>query len=189
MRDVEKIITKIKVLPLVHPDSQMTANVMQAISRLNERPLARKGVRLYGRLKNSFAVSPTKEDCAISFISTGFFYFIFGLILWLFVKNMPLNSELSGWLKLQSPVFVFAALLLFALGGFLWLMGGRSLQFVRWGLVAYILIFIVNGLLISSKGNVQLVLGVIWSLGALLTGVLLNAAAGKYAHEYDMSKG
>lgn len=182
------IINKIKQMNIVNPSLQLTTNVMQRISRIHEGLFTLIGKRLFLQFKNIFTTSPAKEECAISFISMGFFYLVLGLLLLFYIKNMPLNSALNGWLKIQSPVFILVALLLCVVGVAVWFMGSRALKVAHWGLMAYVLIFMISGLLISPKGEIQFIIGVFLSLGAVLTGISLNVSVCKYAHDSNMSK-
>jgi len=106
MEEYDKIISIIKEINTVKPGSGLTPAIMHKISLINEQRYARIGRRAFFLVKDIFATSPTKEECAISFISMGVFYLIFGLILLFFIKSVPANSEINIWLKLQSPFFI-----------------------------------------------------------------------------------
>lgn len=179
--EYKDLIRRIEEAPQVNPPSDFTQRVMGRLPEHQEWFLPLIGERLLLYFKNTFSDSPTKEECAISFVSMGFFYLVLGLLLLFYIKNMP-YSELNGWLKLQSPVFILVALLLNAVGVAVWFMGKRALKFAHWGLLTYILIFMISGLIISSKGEIQLILGIILTIGAILTGASLNASVGKYAY-------
>jgi len=162
---------------------------MKKINRVNQQPFQWVLKKVSLIIKDAFTISPTKEECAISFISIGFFYLVLGVLLLYFIKNIPLNSELNSWLRLQSPVFILVAVLLTSMGGAVWFVGRSALKYARWGLVAYILIFVISGLLISSKSEVELILGIILLIGAVLTGLSLNASVGRYAYESNLERG
>jgi hypothetical protein len=136
-----------------------------------------------------FYTSPTKEECVMSFISMGVFYLIFGLMLLFFIKSVPANSEINSWLKLQSPVFILVALWLNVLGSAVWFMGRKALPFTRWGLVIYILIFVVSTMVMSPGGNFVLLLGTGLSIGAVLTGISLNFSVEKYVCASNVTRG
>jgi len=189
MEEYDKIIKKIKEINTVNPGLDLTPAIMNKISRINERGYARIWRRAFFEIKDIFAVSPTREDCAISFISMGVFYLILGLILLFFIKSIPANSEMNIWLKLQSPVFILAALWLTSLGSAVWFIGRKAVQFARFGLVIYVLIFVVSTAVMSSGGNVTLLLGTGLSSGALFTGISLNFSVGKYECASNMSRG
>jgi len=189
MEKYDEIIKKIKEINPVKPGPDLTPAIMHKISRINERRYARIWKRAFFLIKDIFATSPTKEECAISFISMGVFYLIFGLVLLFFIKTIPENSEMNIWLKLQSPVFILVALWLTVLGSAVWFRGRKAVQFARWGLVIYILIFIVSTVVMSSGGKFALLLGTGLSIGALLTGISLNFSVGKYGCASNMSRG
>lgn len=180
MEEYDKIIKKIKEINTVKPGSDLTPAIMHKISRINERRYAWIWRRAFFLIKDVFAASPTKEECAISFISMGVFYLIFGLILLFFIKSVPANSEMSIWLKLQSPVFILAALWLTVLGSALWFRGRKAVPLARCGLIIYILIFVVCMVVMSSGGNFALLLGTGLSMVAVLTGISLNFSVEKY---------
>jgi hypothetical protein len=189
MEKYDEIIKKIKEIDTVKPGPDLTPAIMHKISRINERRYAWIWKRAFFLIKEIFATSPTKEECAVSFISMGVFYLIFGLVLLFFIKTIPANSEMNIWLKLQSPVFILVALWLTVLGGAVWFRGKKAVQFARWGLVIYILIFIVSTVVMSSGGKFALLLGTVLSIGALLTGISLNFSVGKYGCASNMSRG
>jgi hypothetical protein len=189
MEEYDIIISKIKEISTVKPGLDLTSAIMHKISRINERRYDWIWKRVFFLIKDIFATSPTKEECAISFISMGVFYLIFGLILLFFIKSVPANSEINIWLKLQSPVFIFVALWLTVLGSAVWFMGRKAVQFARCGLVIYILIFVVSTVVMSSGGNFALLLGTGLSIGAVLTGISLNISVGKYGCALNMSRG
>jgi hypothetical protein len=189
MEKYDEIIKKIKEINQVEPGPDLTPAIMHKISQINERRYAWIWKRVFFLIKEIFATSPTKEECAISFISMGVFYLIFGLILLFFIKSIPANSEMNIWLKLQSPVFILVALWLTVLGSAVWFRGRKAVQFARWGLVIYILIFIVSTVVMSSGGKFALLLGTGLSIGALLTGISLNFSVGKYGCASNMSRG
>ena len=187
MEEYDKIISKIKEINTVKPGSDLTPAIMHKISRINERRYAWIWRRTFFLIKDIFATSATKEECVMSFISMGVFYLIFGLILLFFIKNAPANSEMNIWLKSQSPVFILVALWLTVLGSTLWFMGRKAVQFARWGLVIYILIFVVSTVVMSSGGNFALLLGTGLSTGALFTGISLNFSVEKYGCASNVS--
>jgi hypothetical protein len=189
MEEFDQIIKKIKEINSVKPSPDLTPTIMHKISRINERRYAWIWRKTFLLIKGIFATSPTKEECVISFISMGFFYLIFGLILLFFIKSVPANSEMNIWLKLQSPVFILVALWLTVLGSAVWFMGRKAIRFARWGLVIYILIFVVSTAVMSSGGNVTLLLGTGLSIGAVITGISLNFSVGKYGCESNVSRG
>jgi hypothetical protein len=189
MEEYDQIINKIKDISTVKPGSDLTPAIMHKISRINERRYVWIWRRAFFLIKDIFATSPTKEECAISFISMGVFYLIFGLILLFFIKNAPANSEMNIWLKSQSPVFILVALWLTVLGSTLWFMGRKAVPFARWGLVIYILIFVVSTMVMSSGGNFALLLGTGLSTGALFTGISLNFSVEKYGCASNVSRG
>lgn len=187
LSEYRDLIRRLEAAPQVSPPRDFTQLVMGRLPGHKKWFLRMTGWRLVVPFKKIFSTAPTKEECAISFISMSFFYLVLGVLLLFWMRNMP-GSELNGWLKFQSPVFILVALLLGLVGGSVWLMGKRALTFARWGLLTYIVIFIVSGLMISSKGEIQLILGTILLIGAILTGLSLNAFVGKYAYETSMSK-
>jgi hypothetical protein len=188
MEEYDKIISIIKEINTVKPGSGLTPAIMHKISLINEQRYARIGRRAFFLVKDIFATSPTKEECAISFISMGVFYLIFGLILLFFIKSVPANSEINSWLKLQSPFFILVALWLTVLGRAVWFMGRKAVQFARYGLVIYI-IFVVSTVVMSSGGNFVLLLGTGLSIGAVLTGISLNFSVEKYGCASNVSRG
>jgi hypothetical protein len=189
MEEYDQIIKKIKEINTIMPGSDLTPTIMHKISRINERYYEWIWRKTFLLIKGIFATSPTKEECVISFISMGVFYLIFGLILLFFIKSVPANSEMNIWLKLQSPVFLLVALWLTILGSAVWFMERKAIRFARWGLVIYILIFVVSTAVMSSGGNVALLLGTGLSIGAVLTGISLNISVGKYGCEQSVSRG
>lgn len=189
MEKYDEIINKIKEINPVKPGPDLTPAIMHKISRIHERRYAWMWKRAFILIKEIFATSPTKEECATSFISMGVFYLILGLILLFFINSIPANSEMNIWLKLQSPVFILVALWLTVLGGAVWFMGRKAVQFARWGLVIYILIFVVSTVVMSSGGKFALLLGTGLSIIALLTGISLNFSVGKYGCASNMSRG
>jgi hypothetical protein len=189
MEEYDKIINKIKEINPVAPGPDLTPAIMHEINRISKRSYALILRRPFFLIKDIFATSPTKEECVISFISMGVFYLIFGSILLFFIKSIPANSEMNIWLKLQSPVFILVALWLTVLGSAVWFMGRKAIWFARWGLVIYILIFVVSTAVMSAGGNVALLLGTGLSMGAVLTGISLNISVGKYGCESNVSRG
>ena len=189
MEEYDQIIKKIKDINPVKPSPDLTPNIMHKISRIKERRYAWIWRRAFFLIKDIFATSPTKEECAISFISMGVFYLIFGLMLLFFIKSAPANSEMNIWLKLQSPVFILVALWLTVLGSAVWFMGRKAIRFARWGLVIYILIFVVSMAVMSSGGNLALLLGTGLTTGAILTGISLNFSVGKYGYVSNVGRG
>ena len=189
MEEYDQIIEKIKEINPVEPGSDLTPAIMHKISRINERRYAWIWRRSFLLIKDIFVTSPTKEECAVSFISMGVFYLIFGLILLFFIKSAPANSEVNIWLKLQSPVFILVALWLAVVGSAIWFLGRKAFRFARWGLVIYVLIFIVSTLVMSSGGNIVLLLGAGLSAGAVLTGISLNFSIEKYGCASNVSRG
>ena len=189
MEEYDKIISIIKEINTVEPSSGLTPAIMHKISLINERRYAWIWRKIFLSTKSMFATSPTKEECAISFISMGVFYLIFGLILLFFIKSVPANSEINIWLKLQSPFFILVALWLTVLGSAVWFMGRKAVQFARCGLVIYILIFVVSTVVMSSGGNFALLLGTGLSICAVLTGISLNFSVGKYGCASNVSRG
>jgi hypothetical protein len=189
MEEYDKIISIIKEISTVEPGSDLTPAIMHKISLINERRYAWIWRRAFFLIKDIFATSPTKEECAISFISMGVFYLIFGLILLFFIKSVPANSEINIWLKLQSPFFILVALWLTVLGSAVWFMGRKAVQFARYGLVIYILIFVVSTVVMSSGGNFVLLLGTGLSICAVLTGISLNFSVEKYECASNVSRG
>jgi len=189
MEEYDQIINKIKEINTVRPGSDLTPAIMHKISRINERRYAWIWRRAFFLIKDIFATSPTKEECVMSFISMGFFYLIFGLILLFFIKSAPENSEMNLWLKSQSPVFILVALWLTVLGSAVWFMGRKAIRFARCGLVIYILIFVISTVVMSSGGNFALLLGTGLSTGAVLTGISLNFSVEKYGCASNMSRG
>ena len=189
MEEYDKIISIIKEINTVEPSSGLTPAIMHKISLINERRYAWIWRKIFFSTKSMFATSPTKEECAISFISMGVFYLIFGLILLFFIKSVPANSEINIWLKLQSPFFILVALWLTVLGSAVWFMGRKAVQFARCGLVIYILIFVVSTVVMSSGGNFALLLGTGLSIGAVLTGISLNFSVEKYGCASNVSRG
>jgi len=95
MEKYDDIIKKIKEIDPVKPGPDLTPAIMHKISRIDERRYAWIWKRAFFLIKEIFATSPTKEECAISFISMGVFYLIFGLILLFFIKSIPANSEMN----------------------------------------------------------------------------------------------
>jgi hypothetical protein len=189
MKEFDQIISKIKEINSVKPSSDLTPTIMHKISRINERRYAWMWRKTFLLVRSIFDTAPTKEECVISFISMGVFYLIFGLILLFFIKNVPANSEMNIWLKLQSPVIILVALWLTVLGSAVWFMGRKAIRFARWGLVIYILIFVVSTAVMSAGGNVALLLGTGLSIGAVITGISLNISVGKYGCESNVSRG
>jgi len=189
MEEYDKIINKIKDINPVEPGADLTPNIMHTINRINERHYARIGKRVFLPIKDLFATTPTKEECVMSFILMGVFYLIFGLILLFFIKSAPANSEMNIWLKSQSPVFILVALWLTVLGSAVWFRGRKAVQFARWGLVIYILIFVVSTMVMSSSGKFALMLGAGLSICALLTGISLDISIEKYGYASNVSKG
>ena len=189
MEEYDKIIRKIEEINTVKPGSDLTPAIMHKISRINERRYAWIWRRAFFLIKDIFATPPTKEECVMSFMSMGVFYLIFGLMLLFFIKSAPVNSEMNLWLKSQSPVFILVALWLTVLGSAVWFRGRKAVQFARWGLVIYILIFVVSTMVMSSGGNFALMLGTGLSIGALLTGISLNFSVEKYGCASNMSRG
>ena len=106
-----------------------------------------------------------------------------------FIKSIPSNSEINSWLKLQSPVFDHVALWFTVMGSAVWFMGKKAIRFARWGLVIYILIFVVSTAVMSSGGNFALLLGTGLSTGALFTGISLNFSVEKYGCASNVSRG
>jgi hypothetical protein len=189
MEEYDQIINKIKEISQVKPSPDLMSTIMHKISRINERRYEWIWRKTFLLVKGMFDTSPTKEECVISFISMGFFYLIFGLMLLFFIKSVPANSEMNSWLKLQSPVFIVVALWFTVLGSAVWLMGRKAIRFVRWGLVIYILIFVVSTAVMSTDGNFALLLGTGLSIGAVLTGISLDFSVGKYGCESNASRG
>jgi hypothetical protein len=180
MEEFDQIINKIKEMNSAEPRTDLTLAIMHKISLINESRYKWIRGKTFLLVKGIFATSPTKEECVVSFISMGFFYLIFGLILLFFIKSVPANSEMNIWLKLQSPVFILVAVWLTVLGSAVWFIGRKAIGFARWGLAIYILIFVISTALMSSGGNVALLLGTGLSIGALITGISLNISIRKY---------
>ena len=189
MDEYDQIIKKIKEINPVNPSLDLTPTIMHKISLINERRYAWIWREIFLSTKGMFDTSPTKEECAISFISMGVFYLIFGLMLLFFIYSIPANSEMNSWLKLQSPVFILVALWFTVLGSAVWFMGRKAIRFARWGLVIYILIFVVSTAVMSSGGNFALLLGTGLSIGAVLTGISLNFSVEKYGCASNVSRG
>ena len=189
MEEYDKIISIIKEINTVEPGSGLTPAIMHKISLINERRYVWIWRRAFFLIKDIFATSPTKEECVMSFILMGVFYLIFGLILLFFIKSAPANSEMNSWLKLQSPVFILVALWFTVMGSAVWFMGRKAIRFARWGLVIYILIFVVSTAVMSSGGNFALLLGTGLSIGAVLTGISLNFSVEKYGCASNVSRG
>ncbi len=131
--------------------------------------------------------SPTREEWAFSFISMGFFYLVLGLLIWLSVNTIP-DSAMHNWLQFQSPVFMSIAALLTAIGGLLWFLGRKALKIVNWGLLAYILMFAFAGIMTFQDGKMQVILGGILCLGAILTGISLHVFVGQYAYSMHLNE-
>jgi hypothetical protein len=191
MEKYDQVIKIIKAMPRVEPGSELTAIIMKNISRINAIPSERIGIwrslwQLPGRL---FITSPTKEECAISFISMGLFYLIFDLLLIVFTKKIQVSSEMHDWIMLQSPVLILVALLLISAGSAVWFMGRQAVRFARFGLVIYILLFILSGAVISTTGEFASLLGMGLLVAAILTGLSLNSSMGKYACHAKITKG
>jgi hypothetical protein len=74
-------------------------------------------------------------------------------------------------------------------GSAIWFLGRKAFRFARWGLVIYVLIFIVSTLVMSSGGNIVLLLGAGLSAGAVLTGISLNFSIEKYGCASNVSRG
>jgi len=189
MEEYDQVIKKIKEINSVKPSLDLTSAIMHKISRSNKRRYAWIWSKTFILIKSMFYTSPTKEECVISFMSMGAFYLILGLMLLFFIKSVPANSEINSWLKLQSPVFLLVALWFTVMGSAVWFMGRKAIRFARWGLVIYILIFVVSTVVMSSGGNVALLLGTGLSIGAVLTGISLNISVGKYGCESNANRG
>ena len=189
MEEFDQIIKKIREINSVKPSPDFTPTIMHKISLINERRYAWIWRKTFLLIKGMFDTSPTKEECVMSFISMGVFYLIFGLMLLFFIKSAPANSEINIWLKLQSPIFIMVALWFTILGSAVWFMERKATRFARWGLIIYILIFVVNTAVMSPGGNVALLLGTGLSIGAVLTGVLLNISVEKYGCESNTGRG
>lgn len=191
MEEFDLIINNIKAMPRVEPRSDLTASIMNNISRIYKRPS-----EMNRRWKSSmflpdrvFTTSPSKGECAISFISMGLFYLIFGLLPMAFTKNIQVSSEMHDWFMLQSPVLILVAVLLICAGGAVWFMGRQAVRFARWGLVIYILLFILSAAVVSTTGKFASLLGTGLLVAAILTGLSLNSSMGKYACHAKITKG
>jgi hypothetical protein len=189
MEEFNEVIKKIKTMPIVEPNPDLTAMIMGKIKRIGGTPFEGVWRDLLLLPRSVFTASPTKGECAISFISMGLFYLIFDLLLTSLVKNIPVSSEMNYWLKLQSPVLILVALLLTCVGIAVWFMGGKAVRFARWGLVIYVLMFITSSALISTAGKFASLLGAGLLVAAILTGISLNFSMGKYAYNAKISKG
>ncbi len=189
MEEFDQIIKKIKAMSIVEPNSNFTAIVMNNIERIHTSPFGGAWRRLFLLLRRVFTASPTKGECAISFISMGLFYLIFDLLLICLMKNIPVSSEMHDWLMLQSPVLILVALLLICVGGAVWFMGREAVRFARWGLVIYILLFIISSAVVSTAGEFASILGSGLLVAAILTGISLHISMGQYAYHAKISKG
>ena len=181
--EYEELIKIIKALPQAEPPAGMMRRVMGKIEQREKEYFFALRRRISLILKEVFDKPQTKEACAVSFIALGFFYLVASMILFLYIKDINGTSGLYDWLKYQPSIFILVSFWLVLVGAIIWTRGGKAARFAHIGSYIYISIFVIGGLLVSFGGKVELLFALILSLGALITGISLDAAVNRLANE------
>jgi len=146
------IIDKIRDIPPVRIPDDFTHVVMRRI-------YAEQKKSLFARLRDSLSLQKwdaeiraaltkkvTDTECALSFLVTGLFYMIMGVILIFGLSGFEPNVEITKLIRFQSQITIVTALLLVILGIMLLIDGESSIKIVKFGTLLYISMAIVNGL-------------------------------------------
>ncbi|MEE9912524.1 MAG: hypothetical protein K4571_12455 [Deltaproteobacteria bacterium] len=177
------IIDKIKILPEVSLPDNFTRTVMRNIEQKEKEPFFSWGRKIHLFMQSAFALPRTREDCAVSFMAVSFFYLVAAMILFFTLKDISGTSTVYDWLRLQPSLFTLVSLWLALVGAVIWAKGEKAARFAHIGSYVYILSFVFGGILLSMGGKVELLFAVILALGALFTGISLDAAVNSLARE------
>lgn len=164
------------------PSENFTAEIMARLDEEKETLTPFYLRRFFStNLNFSLRQSVTRTECAFYFLLTGFFYFIFGLIM---MTGLPLPAVMqnNGWLSFQPLFGLLLAAELAIMGIVLYQRGDPAVRFVRIGTLLYAALIILNfgiGTLYIQPASAIFFIAV-FSLTGLVLAVLLGLAIDHY---------
>lgn len=188
LREYKELIKLMEATLQAPPPSGFTENVMRRLPEYNTSLLFKLKRVLNAQVVNRFNFGWTgevggisKTECFFYFCITSFFYLILGIILLIGSKGINSSMEAMDWIRLQPHLTLGIAMWLLVLGIVLLIEMKNKLKVIRFGILLYIFLAIVNGALIHLYFSIPYAgIFIFGFIGAgILMGVMLVLAVQK----------